>query len=615
MRPSRFKNSIFSFALVCLGLMLFSQASSGQKNSPAAKAPTQKGATTATKAETGLTTEVLGAKALLEDLIIKRFTQELATRVNRESFQIAARLDLSLIPPEEVKAQEPIDDLALGHLDPESLMKKYAGREAGEYATSLLSQYKIASLAMSVGLRPELGDEQKAEVDKWLKDRLGKEFGNLGTGEVIFTQSPKTITPPQEELGFMEKLNKFQGLAGQVILAIALLIGALLWGLLAAKSGSKEASGGGVEINMAGSGEEGKSSQPAHSEMITEKRQAEQEVLQKDISELNQKIVGLAPKISPLLDPLVRMWVQQGESGRLRLACFTEATGKTLGSMPIPVDAIPDVTKMFMQMPNVNLKEKRETLQKAYWDAMAMINLGPEALNQPFSYVGGLNVDAVNQVLMEQNPKMKTLVTLFMPEELRTKYLRQQNIEAKRELLENAAGLSAIAATELKQADASLSARINGKKGTSGAEMVKLEMTIQKIADSLTPMEEIELLRTLEGDTVRTFKKTRASLAFVHEWQDEPFGKLVNRTNVDELVAFLRVRPDLSERVSNLAATMTARMLKDELNRPDSLSDTDKNRLLTRMTERIQELRDEKEIDLENIFEQVPADSGVANAA
>jgi hypothetical protein len=574
--------------------------------------PTVSPTLVATKDSQTLTTDVLGAKALLEELIVKRYAQDLATRVAKDSFNISARLDLALIPPEDVKAQEPIDDLMLGTLDPESLMKKYAGAQAGEYASGLLSQFRIAGVAVQVGLRTEMGEEQKTEVTNWLKQRLTLEFGTMGVSEVMFIKMPlvegKLPTGPET---FMDKLNRFQDLAGKAVLALALLLGALVWGLLASKGAKESGAGSNVDINMSGEKSTG-SAADQESLQIVEKRKAEQAQIQNDIQETSQKIAASSDSVKPQLEALVRMWCQQGESGRLRLACFAEAIGQTLRSMPIPIDAVPDVTKMFMQMPNVNPKEKCEALQKAYWDVMAIINLGAEAMNQPFSYVGGLNVDTINNVLIEQNSKMKTLVTLFMPDDLRGRYLKNQSTETKRELLQAAAELSSIAAKDLQQADDSLSQKVNGSKGSS-VDMVKLEMTIQKIVEGLTPMEELELLRGIQGTSVVTYKKSQASLAFLDQWTDEPLGKLISRSTVDELTTYLRIRPDQQERCLSLSPPMTARMLKDELSRTDILSDNDKNRLLSNLVNRIGQLREEKEIDLESIFANAKAEDGAAS--
>lgn len=582
----------YLLTILLLGFVFFPLM--GNAQTPPPPRPTQ-------TAVPDLGTDVLSAKVLLEDLIVKRYAQDLSTRLDKDSFNLSSHISLGLIAEEEVKAQEPIDDLMLGSLDPEALMKQYAGKNANEFASSILSQYRMTSVHLTVGVRVDLGEEQLAEIKTWLDQRLAKEFGPAATGEVIKT---KTAPPPaaaaEKEPDFLDQLSRFQSLAGQALLALALLLGALVWGLLANKKSAADSAGGkGVEINMNGSdGARTTSSDPTS--IKTEARKAEEDEIREEVKSLQKQIDGLVGRLGPRLGDLVNLWCRQGESGRLRLACFAEATGKTLGSMPIPVDAVADVTQMFMQMPNVNSKEKRETLQKTYWDLVAMLNLGPDALNQPFSYVGGLNVDSVNHVLMEQNPKMKTLVTLFMPSDLRGKYLKNLPIETKRELLRSAADLSEIPSEDLKAADRTLAEKIQSGKGTEN--IVRLEMTVQKIVSGLTPIEEVTLLPELQGPSVQIFKRTQPSLAFVAEWTDSAIQKLVSRTNVDELVAFLRLRPDLSDRFASLAPSMTARMLKDELSRPDVLSDNDKNRLLTNMVARIQELRDAKEIDLETLF-------------
>ena len=131
--------------------------------------------------------EVLGAKAFLEELLIRRYTQELGTRLEKGCFTVGAELGLSEIPKKvEVKAADKPDDgppadLMLGTLDPDELIKRYANDADGaQKAQSFLKDYKIKAVSVSVGVKEELGAAAKSETEKWLSARVQGEFGKIG---------------------------------------------------------------------------------------------------------------------------------------------------------------------------------------------------------------------------------------------------------------------------------------------------------------------------------------------------------------------------------------------------------------------------------------------------
>ncbi len=550
---------------------------------------------------TALSPEVLSAKTLLEDLIVKRYSQELATRINREAFSVNAQLELLMVAPEEIKAVEPISDLMLGTIDPEALIKKFTGSGANDATAAILNQYRIRSVNLSAGLRPELGEEKRTEIANLLGARLRAEFNNNGKAEVSFIQSaPLPVPEGPMPKTWLDWLKELQDLAGQIVLALALLMGALLWGLF-----GKPKAEGSQAMNMNVNTADGatKSEGQRANEMLValEKRQKEQESFLKDIQALSEQLSAIFPRVSDGLEAIVRTWCQQGDSGRVRLACFAEAVGGDLGKMPIPIDAAADLTKIFAQMPSLSLKEKRDALQRAYWDLLAALNLGPESLNQPFSYMGGLNVETVNKVLMQQNPKMRTLVALYLPEDLRSRYLQSLDQDSKRELLSTAADLQYIPSQDLKSFDSNLGQQIRSA-GKDQGDMIELEFTLQKVVAGLSPVEEVTMLANLKGPGVDAFKRKTASLAFLDQWPDDPLSKLITRANVDEIVAFLRLRSELNDRILQLSPPLTAQMVKDELSRTDNLGENEKNRLLERLVEHIRNLQEEKEIDLETIF-------------
>ena len=200
---------------------------------------------------------------------------------------------------------------------------------------------------------------------------------------------------------------------------------------------------------------------------------------------------------------------------------------------------------------------------------------------------------------MEQNPKMKTVVSLFMPPDLRSKYMQSLSLDAKKELLISAAGMSEIPAEELRSLDGSL---MNQFKPSSKQDVVPLEMTLTKLVAALTPVEEILLLNGMTGRAVEEFKLSTPSLAFLGEWPDDKLSILLSQTSADELVAFCRVRPELKDRFMQLAPSMTSEMAGEELARPDKSNMKDKGIWLESFAKRLKTLVLLKELNLDEIF-------------
>lgn len=570
-----------------------------------------------TESSIALKPEVLSAKALLEDLLNRRYSQELSTKVQRDQFSLGVRLDLVEVAEKQKEkkieapvVEEPISDLMLGTLDPEDLMKRYAGSEQAAVTHALLSNYRVSQVEFSVGVKDNVSKETKAEVEKWLSERVKNEFGTNGKSVVSSLPSPVEKAPVAQTP--IEKLEKFQSLAGQLATALAILVGVLLWRLMSSQKPIQVQLQGETKlINNEGGKSEVNVQAGAGAGVKSEDSESDRKAVNDEIAVTSAQLKELAPRLSVHLESVLRTWCQRGEDGYMRIACFAEAVGKDLGKLPIPVDAVAGISKMFSSMSEVKPKVKLEALQKAYWDIISTLNLGPESLAQPFGYLGSFNISMLNKVLVDQNPKAKTLVSLYMPNNLRARYFKSLSVEDKKELFKSAAELHEVPSTELKKLDANLLDVF--KPSGDDSEMVPLDFTLQKLVASLSPIEELTILSELGvGNSSQAwmgFKRAYASLAFISEWPDEPLTHLLSQALPDEVSALLRVKGELAERFLGLCPQMTAELVRDELARPDKLNEKDRNQWIDSFSKRLKNIVDLKEVDLEEIFESKNSES------
>ena len=230
---------------------------------------------------------------------------------------------------------------------------------------------------------------------------------------------------------------------------------------------------------------------------------------------------------------------------------------------------------------------------------LSVLNLGLEALNQPFSYLGSVKIDTLSTLLLEENPRMKTLVAFNMPDELRERYMATLTPEQKKELVETALRFDDLPVSEVRSLDNVFKNRINpgGKK-----DLISYKSSFTKLVSSLSQMDQIRIVGNQSGELIESFKRSTASLAFLHQWSDEKLSILLGRTMPDELLAYLRTLPEMKDRFISLCPPMTAEMVIEEFERSDSINDTDKNRHLASLLNRVQTMVDGKEILLEEAF-------------
>ncbi len=571
------------------------------------------------------TPEELGAKAFLEDILIRRYSQALSTLVDRQAFSLGAQLQLvdapiekpketPKDPPKSAENEQP-DDLLLGTLDPEQLLKQYSLPEEKAAIVSLLARKRVKTVSVFVGLKEEIGKEVKAEVEKWLETRLNTEFGKSGKGQVNFVKTlpekpekPEKKPEPPPAKQWWDWLNQFQTLVGQVFMATIALLAIILWRFTTSKGDLKTSNASespSIKLTAEGLGANpstakasgkvaGEPTEDESQESFERRLQVRQEV-----HGLSVKINSLAPKLNNQFESIVRSWCQAGEEGFLKLVCFAEAIGKDLGGLNIPVDAMKDVGEVFGKMTSISSKEKIQALDKVYWDLVTVMNLGADALNQPFGYLSKSSPGTISQILMDQNPKMKTLVALHLPDEVRRNFIKPLTVAQKIELLENAAQLREVSTDELKSLDNSMKAKMG--KGDS-LNIVSLDMSLEKVANALSLREEIELLGELKSPGILEFKRSYPSLAFLPEWPDSELKKLVVRMNSDQAILYLSLKPGMKDRIIALSPPFLSELILEELNRKREINKNDEENILTSLSEVMKELVFIKEVNLQEIF-------------
>ena len=554
------------------------------------------------------TAEVLGAKSFLEDILVKRYSQSLSTVVDKQAFSLSSQLDLADLTDNELASREAEGDtpfdLILGNLDSEKLIKQYGMEDQKTAMLTILSSKKIKSVLISVGLREDLGEQTKKDVEKWLSDRAKSEFGSLVKTEVSFVKE----LPIKREKGkeWFDWLNQFQNLVGIALMAMTFFMAVLIWRFTTGKASvTNHKEGGGdpaqIKLTAEGKGLGSGGVDPAVASSVALKNDEERRQIEEQI-QFTQKINSITPRLSQEMENVVRAWCNAGEEGKYKLVCFAEAVGQELGKLPIPTEFISDIAKIFMGMSKVSVAHKRDYLEKVYWDLVTVLNLGPSSLEQPFSYLSNADSTLVSQILLDKNPKMKTLVSLYLPEGVRKKFLAPLTADEKLEILENSFVLKEVPSDELNKMSKDIKGQMSGDINSNN---VQLEMTYQKILSTISIIDEMEMLPKVKAKEILEFKRKVPSVAFLHEWSDDKLAYVLQKLRTDQIVAYLRFKPDLKDRFISLCLPMTAEVLTDDLNQPDNMSKAEKESLLGDIAKTLEALVAHKEIDLTEVFASV----------
>ncbi len=561
------------------------------------------------------TPDEIGAKALLEEILIKRYSQGLATIVEKNSFNVGAQVQLinpPSPPPEQSPKKAEVEipqDLLVGILDPEQLIKQSGLGEEKKAIVSLLTTKRIKSAFISVGLREDLGADVKKDVENWLASRVKVEFGKAGKSSVSFVKSiqeKKIEAPPKQ---WWDWANQFQQLIGTALLALTFFLGILFWRLTTSKASlNTQNLGDSPSVKLTSDGSVGENKENSKNIIDKEKEIYDEKmkvINSKELESINSKIVGLVPKLSKDFESIIRSWCQSGEDGLFKLVCFSEAVGKDVGRLPIPVDAMSDVANVFTKMSKISTKEKIESLEKVYWDLISVLNLGSEVLSQPFGYLSNVDVGIINQLLMDQNPKMKTLVSLYLPEDVRKGFIQPLSEDEKLRMLESAAVLTEIPKAELTGMDKTIMGKV---KSDENKDSIYLKMNLEKIVSMLTEKEQITLLSQIKGKNLIEYRKNNPNLAFLHLWPDHEISKLLAKANSDEALSYIRVKPETKERIITLAPPFLSEMIIDEIDKPTKSNLDEMNSHLRSLTNKLKELIESKEINLLQLFEQIDSE-------
>jgi hypothetical protein len=545
--------------------------------------------------------DVISVKAALEDMLVRRYAQELSAIVSYERFNVGARFELIVVDDKDKRRTANDDnytDLDLGYLDADTLFDRYSNIEdAG--TVSPLAKYAIKSVTINIGVQQSMGEQIRKSVDDWVQTRIKEEFGNIAKAQVQFIKSENSNPST------LDRIVQMQGLVGQLILALAILLGVILWRLLSGGSSKSEPLQSAVNIESktemkAGEGLGGEASAAAQ-------QKAQEVILENKISNMTFQVKELAPKLVDQLEPLITQWCDQGEEGLMQIACFAEISGSVIGSLPIPKEHKKKMGDVFAKMAELNLERQLDITTKTYWDLVAALNLGTDALHRPFSFLGNTTFGTVNQVLLGNDADIQTVVSLYMPDSMRKNYFSKLENDKKVELLNTAAKLSTISQQKLKDIETQIAPYFEEKVDETD---VSMSMTLNKLIDSMNLVDACKLLTKVEGPMVEEYKLKHPHIGFFAHWTVAAQETLIKKASNDELMAYMRIMPDMIPVVLELVSPRAKQIIEDDMSRTDTKPEAEKEKLLQSLNNKLLNLVYSNVVTLEDAIKKKDDGSG-----
>jgi len=496
-------------------------------------------------------------KSSLEDIVANKWTQDLSTIIDEKDFKLSIDFDLKEKKNKngEYELKGPLyNDLDLGFLDAEELLKSY---KAQNFDLDRGQEFLVSKAAVKVGLAPSLSENKIKIAKEFLNAKIKSNFGKNGSLNVSNFENIESS--PFKEPTMLEKLQKFQVIGGSLLLALALVLGSILFGLSSkTKDQASSPSDLSASVNVNSKSEISGGDRDSNGGVA-----AAASLLSSDIADYRKRIKEISETLSDELESIVAEWCKQGENGFEKLACFTEVASSVVGKVVIPEEFKGNISKLFSSMHKLDEKQKLELFEQTYWDLVASSNLGVSSLHEPFSFMANASLDTLNTVLSNDDSRNQAIISMYMPQSSRESYFKDLDQDKKLEILTTAARLSSVTENELHQLEDHYAKHFDNQVDESD---ISMSQTLKKIVDALSLIDACKMLPNVQGQVMENYKSSFGHVAFLSQWSDASLSYLMKRSTSEEIFAYIKVVPHMKDTLLSLTSPKTSEIVLDDLN-------------------------------------------------
>jgi hypothetical protein len=94
---------------------------------------------------------------------------------------------------------------------------------------------------------------------------------------------------------------------------------------------------------------------------------------------------------------------------------------------------------------------------------------------------------------------------------------------------------------------------------------VSMSMTLNKLIDSMTLIDACKLLTKVEGPMIEEYKLKHPHIGFFANWTVAAQETLIKKSSNDELMAYMRIMPDMIPVVLELVSPRAKQIIEDDM--------------------------------------------------
>ncbi|UYL07586.1 hypothetical protein B9G69_011070 [Bdellovibrio sp. SKB1291214] len=549
-------------------------------------------------AQANLASDVVTKRNTIENEVRRNLEDLISTRLERKTFNVAVRAQLSPIQPPKKEKEPEADKLPegmdIGSIDVrnvvESYEKKIEEMKLKKEQAKEEKQFQISSLEVFVGLDTKAYPESYAkELNKWLQDRLTKDYGRVAKATVgkisQKIEKPKDPVPvkpepPPETLA--QQLRKWAPVIAAALLALALFIMGLLLrsGMTSIASAQKpltiEQKG---ELALESTGNDALGGEAQEQLPAPVSRLASEE-----LDMMIKKIAFVCMEIGARTNELIKVWIDANEEGFAKTAllvdCLITAREKIMketGAMaalriPIEQDMISNyeehLAEAYRNVGMMDDPEKLQMLKGIYWDLISVRTLGIQSLRRPFDFLNQAAPSDVKELLDHQPDDTRALAMMYLPKETQSDLLTSMDEFNKLNTIRSMLLNAEVDVKKLWDHDTSVKVVVEAQQSKEQTRLVNLFPRTLEAIQTLTPVDEITTLRKVSPSLPmdgRNLKHNYLTLAFVDEWKPDYIRRLTQIATAEEVLNLIRVIPQAQYAILEQCPPMMKTILADDL--------------------------------------------------
>ncbi len=514
-----------------------------------------------------------------------------------------------------------------------------------------VERFALETVRLVVGLNERITAEVRTQVEAWVRQRIRERYGNQGSilvqtirelapkvsPDAAAERSPAAATPsPTPEAAraeaaalplWAQNAALFQNLIGLMAVGILGLLGLLLMARAASRSTSK--SRGKIELDTSKATLQGAAPAPPPSFAPPMQSIAAAQVagagdkggrgaatesaetaarLAPSLKETSNKIRDILTNMKDRVGSLIETWSRAGEEGEIKIACLLEAAADGATPIPLPKDGDQALASRlrdgFRKIAEMDPATRMAILNDVYWEIVAARSLGSGNFDRPFKYLERMEQAAMSGLILDAgNSRLSAMVALQMPDTSRRGFLRGLTRDARLNLLRGALGLGEFSQEEVQGFDQELRSKFETGAAGNRGKLNALPL-IPRVLSSLGSYEEASLIHELDStNTVGTelLRTQHASVGFLAQWNDAALPEFCASLGANEIVAILRLIPEIENRALVQCSPLVLEIVTDELRRQDVSPEMEKNQMFDQIRIKIMEYVSIKGVPLSEI--------------